>query len=62
MRAWGQGPDNPNTCLQDIPNSDICSSSCEESDFSGNDVDCYAEIEIFLASKHNCDVKLSKPL
>ena len=28
-------------CLQDIPDSDIHSSSCEESDFSGIDADRY---------------------
>ena len=32
------------------------------SDFSGSDADSDDELEIFVASKHNCDVKLSKPL
>ena len=31
-------------CLQDIPDSDICYSSCEESDFSGSDADSDAEL------------------
>ena len=31
-------------CLEDIPNSDIHSSSCEESDFSGSDADSDAEL------------------
>ena len=48
--------------LQDIPDSDIHSSSCEESNFSGSEADSDSELYIFVASKHNCDVTLSKPL
>ena len=45
--------------LEDLFNSDIHLPSCEESDFSGRDADSDAELQIFVASKHNCDVKLS---
>ena len=31
-------------CLQDLPDSEIHSSSCEESDLSGSDVDSDAEL------------------
>ena len=48
--------------LQDIPDLDSHSSFCREYDFSGNDAGSDVELWIFVASKHNCDRKLSKPL
>ena len=43
--------------LQDLFDVDIHSSSCEESDFGGSDVDSDAELSIFAAHKHNCVIK-----
>ena len=44
--------------LQDIPDSEIPSSSCEENNFIGCDADSDAELKIFVANKHNGDVNL----
>ena len=40
-------------CLQDWFDSDIHSSSCEESDFGGSDADSDAELQIFVAHKYS---------
>ena len=49
-------------CLQDLSHSDIDLSSCEESDSSSRDADSASELGVFVGSKHNCHVKLSKTL
>ena len=51
-KGWQQG----------LSDSDIHSSSCEESDFTGSDAYSDGELQIFVPSKHNCDVKLSNTL
>ena len=48
--------------LQDLSDSDVDLSSCEQSDSSGRDADSAAELGVFVESKYNPHVKLSKTL